>query len=620
MIITFNEEDHEILVNDNSYRYRAIMADNNLTLYFDLPEYFDIPVGAYCFFQGEKYTLMLPQNFKKNGIRKFEYTLVMESDQALLGKYKCIDPSSKRLKFSMTATPRAHMQLIVDNLNMRGSGWTVGNCLEATEKVISYNHNFCNEAVIMTAEAFGTEFEIIGKSIHLGKVEYNKTNPLRLSYGKGNGFLPGVGRTNIDNSKPIEILFVQGGERNIDKSTYGSKELLLPAGQSLNYLGRTYVVDAAGTSIRRSDKTLVTNEEFSIDLSNIYPSRIGQVSSTMAVDIGANKYDFVDASIPENLDFNECLIVGETMTVIFQDGMLAGRQFDVKYIHETRRFELVKQDLDGETMPNQIFMATPGNTYIVYGISLPSAYVRDDDTKTGASWDMFREAVKYLNENEDSRFSFSGELDGIWSKIHWDDSLQVGTKIKIGGFVSFSDLQFQITEVPIRITGIKDPINNPHSPVIELSNMSTSRSVASDLRKIAENEVATITQGKDMAEFVRRKHNSIISIDDGMLKADEIVRSESLDPRMLSYDAGTPQFSIKDAMVETGIAGDPNVIRIGSGQFINHQFNALGREGIQALKDANQAYDPTREWTIPETTLTLPNDGGHFIYIKVPLS
>jgi len=29
-------------------------------------------------------------------------------------------------------------------------------------------------------------------------------------------------------------------------------------------------------------------------------------------------------------------------------------------------------------------------------------------------------------------------------------------------------------------------------------------------------------------------------------------------------------------------------------------------------------YDPTREWDIAETALTLPNDNGHFLYLKVP--
>ena len=64
----------------------------------------------------------------------------------------------------------------------------------------------------------------------LRKVEYNKNNPLPLSYGRGNGFKPGVGRSNYGDTPPIEILYVQGGTDNIDPSKYKSSELLLPAG------------------------------------------------------------------------------------------------------------------------------------------------------------------------------------------------------------------------------------------------------------------------------------------------------------------------------------------------------------------------------------------------------
>lgn len=29
-------------------------------------------------------------------------------------------------------------------------------------------------------------------------------------------------------------------------------------------------------------------------------------------------------------------------------------------------------------------------------------------------------------------------------------------------------------------------------------------------------------------------------------------------------------------------------------------------------------YNPTRTWAIPETEIVLPNDNGHFLYLKVP--
>jgi hypothetical protein len=249
MILHCGEYDIEVLENEKSYRYRAIRTKETLMLYFSLPEFIEIPVGSYCEYQGQTYTLKSEENFKKNGTRNFEYTLTLHTSQADLSKWKVRHPVTKKLKFSLMATPAEHLDILVENLNLRDSGWSAGDCIEATQKMISYNHVFCDEALDMIADEFETEWEFEGKKIHLRKAEHNKDAPLSLSYGKGNGFLPGVGRTNYEDARKVEILYVQGGERNIDVSKYGSPELLLPKSQTLVYEERTDKTDAYGFSL-----------------------------------------------------------------------------------------------------------------------------------------------------------------------------------------------------------------------------------------------------------------------------------------------------------------------------------------------------------------------------------
>lgn len=185
-----------------------------------------------------------------------------------------------KLKFVMTATPRMFVELLVDNLNLYDSGWTVGTVIEAPEKLLSFNHENCWSVLGRFAQEFDTELEIVGKTVHLRKVEYFKDAPVALSYGKGNGFLPGVGRANQGDNLPVEILYVQGGERNIDYSAYGSQTLLLPKSQELEYQGRRYKTDKDGMYVTRADKPLSSYNEDSYDASDIYPSRVGTVSKT----------------------------------------------------------------------------------------------------------------------------------------------------------------------------------------------------------------------------------------------------------------------------------------------------------------------------------------------------
>lgn len=525
----FNQLGYKVLdieVDDNSYRHRVIMGEHSLTLYYSLPEHVELPVGSYCEFQGETFTLERPEAFKMKHSRYFEYTVTMEAPEAKAKIWKFRNTVDGRLKFSLTAKPVEHLQMFVDNMNRRDKGWTVGDCIDGVEQCINYDHAFCLDALKQQASEFKTEYEFKGKRVSLKKVEYNKTYPLPLSYGRGNGFKSGVGRTNTGEQPPVEILYVQGGTDNLDPSKYGASELRLPKSQQIGFDGehfdtedgfnqdssRLYITDEDGLSIRRYDKQLASLAEDSLDCSSISPKRVGEVSKVITVDAETNFYDFTDTTIPETLNFEDCLIEGETMTVIFQTGMLAGREFEVKYYHkaktvrgvkkEARRFELVPQEIDGQTMPNETFKPREGDKYAVFNCMMPDAYICDNKTKKGASWDMFREAVKYLFDNEDTKLTFTGELDGIWAKKDW---LNIGGRIVLGGFIRFTDPRFQPDPVLVRITGIKDYINKPYSPVIELSNTTVSGSVSSTLKELQSQEVLIEDNQRAALQFTKRR-------------------------------------------------------------------------------------------------------------------
>ncbi len=514
----------ELLVNDNSFRYRTIAGEDSLTLYCSLPEHMEVPVGAWTEFEGERYELLLPENFKKKSTEEFEYTLVMEAAQGRLKKYKFRDTTTRKLKFSYTARPHEHLQMLVDNLNNRESGtekWTANEvCVEGVEQTISYNHTSCREVLQQIAEAFNTEWEIKDKQITLRKVEYNKENPLPLSYGKGNGFKPGLGRSNYDSSHAVETLFVQGGDKNIDPSKYGAQELLLPREQVVGCDGtyydhqegfhqeeaRWYRSDADGFSIHRVGVELKTQAEDSLDCSHIYPKTGGTVTRVEVINEENHFYDFIDTGIADALDYNDYRIGEEPMTVIFQEGMLAGKELEVNYQHSQRRFEIVPQEIDGRIMPDPSYRPQEQEHYLIFGIMMPED-VNNDALRTGASWEMFREAVRYFYEHEEPHYSFTGELDGIWAKKDW---LNIGGRIVPGGYVWFTDDQFQQEGKLIRITGVKEYLNNPQSPTIELSNTPAAGSVSSQLGRIDQNEVVTDNQHKASLQFTRRRFRDTI--------------------------------------------------------------------------------------------------------------
>lgn len=625
MELHFQEKTYELPINDESYSYESIMALRELTLYFSSAEYIEYPVGSYCEFNGTQWYLNKPATFVKNGTRNYDYTMVLSDHDSKLTLWKVINPIDGRIKFSYTCGPREHLQLIVDCLNQHDAGWSVGKVLDGSEKTANYNHTYLLDGLNSLADLYETEWEINGKQISLCKVEYNKEDPLPLHYEGSKGSINvGVGRESTD--VPTEVVLVEGAEKNIDYSTYGSKCLLLPKNQELEYEGRKYMTDKSGIRVMRADKELTTGKEDSLDCSEIYPARVGTVSEVITVDASKNFYDFKDASIPDNLDYSKYRITGERATVIFQSGMLAGQEFDIEqddkslsgYVHSERRFKIVPQEIDGIIMPNETYKPAVGDKYAVFGIMLPAEYICDNDSQTGASWDMFREAVRYLYEHEDRQFTFKGSLNGIWAKKRW---LQIGGKLRAGGYVRFSDNQFHPDGSLVRITGIKRFVNIPHKPEIELSNGTVATSIGSDLDKIPGNEVSVDDKFNNAMHYTKRRYRDAIEAQE-MLEAAFDNYTKGIDPiwvRTMSLLVGDESLQFRFVNSKTNPQTvDPDFVYSDDTKIFTAPKSILQHMtlGISDIKGEHSASE-YKYWDIPAyTSPSLGEFGSMYFYAK----
>ena len=463
----------EIIPLSESYARTALQEIDTLVLHYELPEHTDLPLGSTASFRGTTYTLYKTSDLTMHHSRAYEYTATLYGDGERTRLYKVANLVDGRLSFTLTAKPHEHLQMLVDTLNKReGAGtWTVGSVPDGTEITLAYDHISVFDALVQLATKLETEWGITGTTLHIGKLT-SSSEPLSLRYGRGKGILPDIRRTPVDDY-PIGRLYANGGSRNIDPSTYGSKTLHFPKGATETYDGQVYHTDPTGTYVY-TEGDAATSSDTSIDLTHIYPSRIGSVTKVEVTNKGA--VDILDSTIPETLDYEKQLLEGQTLTVKFETGMLAGREpFGAKYIHKDRRFQIVPRDEDGITLPGGVYLPKAGDKYAVFGCSLPTQYITDAETA------MLSEAVKYLHSHQTEQYNITIELDGIYTKQHWGE---IGSRLALGHRVRFTDPSWQPTPVDIRILGITTYLSRPYSPKLDLSNSPLPSSFTAVIKRV----------------------------------------------------------------------------------------------------------------------------------------
>lgn len=495
----------DLLADDKSYRYKALMGENALTLYFSLTDYIDLPLWCYVVYKGEKYSLFSPEQFKKNHTRSWDYTLRLEAASGWLSRVKfkfftlnnnVIDGPVK-LKFSLTATPAEFATLLVNNLNANDpeQGWTVGDCIDLDPIVLDFNHEYLNASLPKIANGFDTEYDIEHKTLSIGPVEKLKGSAIDLSYGYNKGVLGGIVRTQYDDSKVINRLYVQGGSQNINAQTYNNDTLLLPRSYQRVVDGVTYTTDAHGSMIQR-EITQGRVIEDSLDVSDIKPSRTGVITSVEVIDDAKSLYDVIDIDIPQDLDFSAQVIPGETMTIIFQTGLLAGKEFDVEYVHDDRRFRIVPITDSGVSLPKSPLVPQAGDSYSIFHIDLPASYIQQ------AEMDAFDKALASFLKREQPVWTYRWTLDELFAKRNWD---AIGGFLDTGYFVSFHDDQFLSIAQSIRIVSVKEYVNKPKSPVIEISNQVSGQSLGTLVNKVDSQDRTIERTSAAALDFTRRR-------------------------------------------------------------------------------------------------------------------
>lgn len=440
------------------------MGENVLNISFTAWEAIPFDAHDYVDFEGERYTLPSVPCPAQASTLEYEYSLQFQGIESELSKALCflLADGGMDSDFSLTDSPAAHLQLVVDNINRikETTSWKIGSVIAADYKVITYDGIDCLTALNRIAETFETEWWIVGTTIYLSKCERGEL--LELGYaadGTAVGGLLNLSKREEENERFFTRLYAKGSTRNIDRTKYGSDYLRLPS--PLKYLERN-------TEYGIVEREVIFDE--------VYPRRVGTLSGVRSIereseDKTIRVYYVTDKDMP--FDPNDYEIAGLVKHIVFQTGELSGYDFEVNYDSSAGEFELINQyPNDDIQIPDGVMVPKVGDTYVLYNIRMPDEYY------TLAENELKETSEAYLEKHSVDSSVYSGDSDPIILKER-EAAILLGQRVRLHNPVFFKS-----GHKDSRITGFTRNVGNPYDVRVDISDTVTSSWRESIERKV----------------------------------------------------------------------------------------------------------------------------------------
>ena len=437
---------------DNSSQWNhEVGVENVVTVNFTTWEFLVLEVGWYILVENQKFSIKSEYRPKHIHNTKYTYNLKFygrehDAQDILFCRLNQGEDDLESV-FAYDGTPMDFLQKVVANMNRNTDGveWKAGEAISANRQTINFNGLYCWDALGEIARAFGTEWWMDGEYVNLSKCIRGES----VSLGYGEGLKSGLTQNENTNAvKWFTRLIPVGSSKNIDKNKYGYANLQLPGREKYIDINTQY-----GLKEYREEAAF----------SEIYPHRVGTISSVRSEtrtneETGEYTVFFVkDSSLPFNPD--EYMIGGEIIHMTFNNGSLAGKDFEVNWNNETKEFEIINQYPDDNTqLPGGNLVPNADDEYVLWNISMPDEYIR-------AAEQEYKEAVDaYLAEYSKDISIYSGNTDYIYIDEN-NVPLLLGQRVRL-----ISEQYFDEGSRESRITRVSRKLNNLGEASIDCSD------------------------------------------------------------------------------------------------------------------------------------------------------
>nr|WP_319268299.1 hypothetical protein [uncultured Draconibacterium sp.] len=594
----------------------------------------------------DRFVLASEPPYKKLSTNKYVYTLTFNFYGAELLTRADYLNDLKEAEFSQWGTIEDILDNIIWNYLRRGYGtgqFTKGTVVATEGKNHQFNNENCLEVLQRMCSEYKLEFEFEKNDPDFWDYTINikekvaNDKAVTLAYGKGNGQYELSRGKRVDDDF-FSVLYAFGAAKNLP---VGYRNGMRRLSFDDNPLKDVTTPDPEKEKILKFDEifprrtatvtgyTQVLEADLTAEQKEVWPNGIYKVADSTMFDLNA-KWEDTDADFNEYLLTHESvlradytnsvvgntkyLLAGQTAKIVMKTGDASGYEFSIsKYNHDTHEFYLIPfRDESDTLLPNDVAKPAIGDDYTLVNIDMPASYV------TAAEAELRAKAVEALAEGSTPKFPYSAVID---PKFVADNTLY----FEVGDRLTIVDTDYDVNGT-FRISRL---VYNDYTRRYELT-FAERRSLnrLQTIEKSVEKQERTASATN--ADSVENIRNSQITVGDlsrtlldpvdKKLNADAVVRNKSIDPGMLSLDAGTLQWSLKNALYEPNVDDNEDKVKLNAGTITLHNYNTLSRYEIAKLKAGGGTYDPTRTWNIPETTYTLPTKDDYAIYLKLDLT
>jgi hypothetical protein len=539
---------------------RDVMTNDFISFSFSHGQPVGLQIGDYIDVWGERYELVKEPDVTKDSTLAYHYDCQFVAQYYKLSKWKMRGLDSANAltlpEWELQGSLLDFLELAVQNANRMSTGWVVGTTDPNAAGVMKYLTFTSDNNILMSlsqiAEAFDTEWWVVGKTVHLTKRQ--EVSGHSFEYGYNNGIKGGLRRTGGQNDV-FSRLFVQGSEQNIP-STYrnGQRRLQLPI----------------GTPFLQGTKYGPDEIEADVIFDDIRPERVGVVTAVSGIQ------SFTDTGI--DFDINAQLLPGISAKISFLTGNLSGYNFEIAkggYDHTTKTVKFVTNDQEkGNILPDANRHPQVGDTYFFFDIVMPDTYVE------AAQERLLANGQEHLSKNGIPKFTYDLPPDHFFFERN-------STLLTLGDTVHVKDLDLGLNR-DIRIVGYVRDLHDEFKYTSMI--LSDTAPMASIVRQYAEAEKTKKALEAGKVYDIQRSRSNWKTTNELTTQLNT-VKAEML---LITMEGAAYSTDIVSTLSLTDFATT-------GGQIFHEQYTEGAQNGI---------------WTVPPFTSTLLGTGSYYVYVR----